>query len=634
MRLIAERTFNLLKGFGYDVSSFNKEGDLVIDPMEATRFAVESPNILVRLDPTEKYLSLKTGNPGESIEKLRPMLKELAQDYLLDFDYSVFDKQIRPKGEKIDVAKKSQEEFNMSEDISILKQLAGLQENPKFLQKPPGADYKFGQDKNQKLSFSTNDIQDLRDFYAKVLVLNDPDLDSDKNPMADKILLKAYDLYKLNKEDPKSAVVQAKQALKITGNQADDQMVGLPYENKNDNEMNYFNKFAKMLNHDGKPLPAGVKEVPQGKGGRLEDGDIFIAITTDNKPLDWPTYVKWEQSYGETDMNKISLRWEQYTYDAHDFLGIPRPGLFDNINEASLGKMTGSRKSSYQPLADSVKIIVRHNKEVNEEVRGARSRNIHSILIQRGEEKFKMAENNLSAARAMARHLHNGGETFDVIGEAITEMSREFKKLKEFIGYVKKAKLVNETNEEFVSMALENIDTIRTNFKRLSGVKSYANAVESVTAYNNVELLQDDIDLESKFTETHFDDKVANVMDTLKASASRKHSFESKIIKAIESESFEGITDLLKEDDLLEFESLNQQLGHQVSRLGYSAKDETLGNYLHSISGKLNAGGQLNQFEYGAIKSCLLSAGQHNVGNSAPMTATESYEAFLDRFDI
>lgn len=305
--------------------------------------------------------------------------------------------------------------------------------------------------------------------------------------------------------------------------------------------------------------------------------------------------------------------------------------IMDNINEASLGRMTGSRKSSYQPLADNVKIIVRHNKEVNEEVRGARSRNIHSILIQRGVEKFKMAENNLSAARAMARHLHNGGETFDEIGEAITEMSREFKKLKEFVNYVRKAKLVNETNEEFVTMAMENINTIKTSFKRLSGVKSYANAVESVKAYNNVELLQDDLDLESKFTETHFDDKVANVMDSLRASASRKNSFESKIVTAIESESFDNITELLKEDDLLEFESLNQQLGHQVSKLGYSAKDETLGNYLHSISGKLNAGEQLSQFEYGAIKSCLLSAGQHNVQN-APMSMEESYEAFLDRF--
>jgi phospholipid N-methyltransferase len=81
----------------------------------------------------------------------------------------------------------------------------------------------------------------------------------------------------------------------------------------------------------------------------------------------------------------------------------------------------------------------------------------------------------------------------------------------------------------------------------------------------------------------------------------------------------------------MEFETLNQQLGHKVSSLGNSAKDETLSNYLHGISSKLNAGGQLNQFEYGAVKSCLLSAGQHNV-QSAPMTASESYEAFMDRF--
>ena len=305
--------------------------------------------------------------------------------------------------------------------------------------------------------------------------------------------------------------------------------------------------------------------------------------------------------------------------------------MSESITEASLGKMTGSRKSSYQPLADSVKIIVRHNKDVNEEVRGARSRNIHSILIQRGEEKFKMAENNLQAARAMARHLHNGGETFDEIGEAITDMAKEFGKLKEFVGYVRRSKLVNEDNEEFVTLAIENINNIRTTFKRLSGVKSYATAVESVKDYNNVEILQDDLDLEAKFTETHFDDKVANAMDSLKAMTSRRRSFENKITNAIELESFAGIKDMIAEDDLMEFENINQQLGHRVSSLGNSAKDETLSNYLHSISNKLNAGGQLSQFEYGAIKSCLLSAGQHNVSN-APMSMEESYEAFMDRF--
>jgi len=533
IKLVAEKTFNLLKGFGYEVSSYNKEGDLVIDPMEATRFAVESPNILVRIDPLDKHLSLKTGTPGEAIEKIRPMLKELAQDYLLDFDYSVFDKQIKPKGERVDVARKSKEDEPMSEEMEILRKLAGLQENP--LLDPPGSKFKFGQDKGQKLSFDTADAEDMQMFALTVgqMFPNDPDL-KPGNPMRAKILARAYMLHKRNNDEPKSAVIQAKQA-------------------------------EKNLGYDRDPMM---------------DSDMSESIT-----------------------------------------------------EASLGKMTGSRKSSYQPLADSVKIIVRHNKDVNEEVRGARSRNIHSILIQRGEEKFKMAENNLSAARAMARHLHNGGETYDEIGEAITDMAKEFSKLKEFVGYVRKSKLVNEENEEFVSLAIENINNIRTTFKRLSGVKSYATAVESVKDYNNVELLQDDLDLESKFTETHFDDKVANAMDSLKAMTSRKRSFESKITKAIELESFAGLKDMLAEDDLLEFEGINQQLGHKVTALGNTAKDETLGNYLHSISNKLNAGGQLSQFEYGAIKSCLLSAGQHNVSN-APMSIEESYEAFMDRFDV
>ena len=83
---------------------------------------------------------------------------------------------------------------------------------------------------------------------------------------------------------------------------------------------------------------------------------------------------------------------------------------------------------------------------------------------------------------------------------------------------------------------MENINIIKNTFKRLSGVKSYANAVESVHNYNNIEILEDDLDLESKFTETHFDDKVANAMENLKAMTSRQRSFESKIMKAIELE--------------------------------------------------------------------------------------------------
>jgi len=482
---VSEKLFNILKGFGYEIKSFNKEGKLVINPQEATRFAVAEPNLLARIDVNDKTLVLATSN-DLSESPVRNMVKDLAQDYLLNFDYRVFDKKLKPKGENVDIAKNAEKDMaDMMEEINVIRKLSGL--DPV--------------EENTKDPESKGDCETCKGTGYK-----DGDMKSDKSC----------------------------------------------------------------------PVCDGDGEEP-GFGGTK-------------------AYEDKEQ-----------------------------------VAEASLGKMTGSRKSSYQPLADNVKIIVRHNKDVNEEVRGARSRNIHSILIQRGEEKFKMAENNLPAARAMARHLHNGGETYDEIGESITQMSKDLNKLKEFVNYVRKAKLVNETNEEFVSLAIENINDIKNNFKKLSGVKTYANAVETVTNYNNVELLQDDLDLESKFTETHFDDKVANVLDNLKVMASKKHAFETYITDAIQKESFEDLQNNLKESDLVDFATPNAKLGYQVSQLGYSAKDSALSNYLQSIGTKLSDGGQLNQFEYGAIKSCLLSAGQHDVKN-APMSVEESYEAFLDRF--
>ena len=410
--VVSEKIFNILKGHGFSVQSFDPDGNLVIDPSQGTRFAVESPNILVRLNKDKNEIYLATSE-DLSDHSVRPMLKELAQDYLLDFDYKIFDKKLKPKGEQIDIKRNS-----------------GLE-------------------------------------------------------MAD-------------------------------------------------------------------------------------------------------------------------------------------------VMEASLGRMTGSSKTSYQPL-ENVKIVVRHKKAVNEEIRGSRSRNIHSIYVQRGDERFKMAENNLAAARAMARHLYNGGEVFDEQGQTISEMAKDYRQLREFLRYVNSTKLVNEENQEYVDLAIENVSNIRNTFKQLAGTKSYATAIENIQEYKNLEVLEDNLDLENKFTETHFDEKVANVISSLNSLASRRKSFESKIVKAIELESFSQLKNKLQESDLVDFASPQAKLGYQVSQLGYSAKDPILSNYLQSISSKLSNGGQLNQFEYGAIKSCLLTANQ-NVQKTAPVDVAETYESFLNQF--
>jgi hypothetical protein len=306
---------------------------------------------------------------------------------------------------------------------------------------------------------------------------------------------------------------------------------------------------------------------------------------------------------------------------------------WEKIDEG-FSSMSGSTKTSYQGL-DNVKLVIRHKKEVNEEIRGSRSRNISSIFVQRGDERFKMAENNLKAARAMARHVKNGGEPFDAVGSAINEMAVEQRKLREFIRYVKKSGLVNEDNESFVNLAVENINYITSAFTKLAGVKSYATAVEDVTDRRNTEVLQDDIDLESKFTETHFDDRVANVVDFVKSAMSRKTAFESYIDKAVSNESFAQLKNMLSEDDGMEFATPHAKLGYQVSQMSNSVNDPRLGNYLTGISKKLYSGDRMSQHEYTTIKSCLLGA--HDTP-SAPTSVAESvedqYEKFIEQFDI
>lgn len=411
-KLVSEKIFNLLKGFGYEVKSFDKEGNSEINPAESTRFVVDNPNILVRLDLNKNSIILNTSE-DLSDHKVRPMLKELSNDYLLNFDYNIFGKKLKAKGELQDVEK-----------------------------------------------------------------------NSEKN-MAD-------------------------------------------------------------------------------------------------------------------------------------------------VMEASLGKLSGSVKTSYQPL-ENVKIVVKHKKAIDEEIRGARSRNIHSIFIQRGEERFKLPENNLIMARAVARHIHKGGEIHDEISEAIFNMARDINKLREFVVYTKRSKLVNEENQSYVQLAIENINQIRNTFKKLSGVKTYDTAVEGIMNQESFNLEEDDSDIQALFTETHFDDKVANVIDSLKTLNLRKKAFENTIMNSIKTESFNNAIDLLKETELLAFDTPEAKLGHQVAQLGYSAKDERLGNYLSGVSKKLNKGGSLSAFDYTAIKSSLLSA-RNKVTQSENMSYMESYEKFMDRF--
>jgi len=109
----------------------------------------------------------------------------------------------------------------------------------------------------------------------------------------------------------------------------------------------------------------------------------------------------------------------------------------DNMVKEGLSPTMGSTKTSYQQT-EGAKLIIRHNKPVNEEVRGSRSRNISALFIENAQgERFKYPYNHLLAARTMTQHVAEGGTPYDELGQKIISLSEERNQLIQVSSYIK-----------------------------------------------------------------------------------------------------------------------------------------------------------------------------------------------------
>jgi hypothetical protein len=183
----------------------------------------------------------------------------------------------------------------------------------------------------------------------------------------------------------------------------------------------------------------------------------------------------------------------------------------DTVNEG-IGAAYGSSKSSYQKL-ESARLVIKHNKAVNEEQRGSRSRNIQAIYIENSEgERYKFPSNNLAGGRAMLRHVQAGGNPHDDFGKHIAEQCSELKKLKEFRRYSEKNGLVNEDTADIVEAVIGRINSIRETLNRMKGARTYASMIEAFEAKDE-QLDENGLDdIKTKFTVHHFDENVEGAL--------------------------------------------------------------------------------------------------------------------------
>ena len=283
------------------------------------------------------------------------------------------------------------------------------------------------------------------------------------------------------------------------------------------------------------------------------------------------------------------------------------------VTEASLGKMYGSTKTSYQPL-DAVKIVVRHAKPVNEEVRGARSRQISKIFIQRADERFALPHKSLAGARAMARHVHNGGNPFDQVGHSINEMVQNLQDLTSFVKYVDRTGLVNEDNQEYVNIAKESISSMRHNLKQLSGAKSYAKAVDTIDAMNTLTLSEEEQDLSNLFTEKHVDNTVQTAFPSINRLVNIQRSVADYIENSIENNRF-SVPAI--NEEVVEFPNVKSEIAHKLNTISESIDDKILKEFLNNTTSKILKDHKLDEFTINMVKKLISKVNEKIEDNTA-----------------
>lgn len=175
----------------------------------------------------------------------------------------------------------------------------------------------------------------------------------------------------------------------------------------------------------------------------------------------------------------------------------------DNMAES---KMFGSKKSSYLPL-EKTRLIVRHSKSVDESSRGSRSRNISAIFVENAiGERFKFPINYLPGAKAMQRHVANGGSPHDLAGSEIVSVCENIKNLSKFKKSVDSSQLKEEAASIFDKIGVK-LDSLKEHISNLSKQKYYDSwrtaGVYSESAANELDQLTIE-DYKTKFTINSF----------------------------------------------------------------------------------------------------------------------------------
>ena len=190
----------------------------------------------------------------------------------------------------------------------------------------------------------------------------------------------------------------------------------------------------------------------------------------------------------------------------NDFQYLAQTGTKENnMNESAMigrGPKTSMRK------LENTRLIVRHSKAVDETQKGARSRNINALYIENSDgERFKYPFIHLAGAKAMQRHVSNGGRPYDDTGKEIINLSEKISQLVSFKRHVGHHDGMNQEVNEILGRSQMKLDELRKVIEGLAGQKYYESWCETLQPNEDDGFVLDQATMEDykdKFTQKNF----------------------------------------------------------------------------------------------------------------------------------
>ena len=230
--------------------------------------------------------------------------------------------------------------------------------------------------------------------------------------------------------------------------------------------------------------------------------------------------------------------------------------------------MYGSKTMSYQKLMDT-RLIIKHSKTLTDDQQpGARTRNISALFVENQDgERFKYPFIHLAGARAMQRHVANGGLPYDDLGKSIIKMSEEIAQLKSFSNYVVRNDLMNFETNSIVERSMSALETLREQIKALSKQSHYEAYKENFQASEQLEIPEEVVeDFTEKFTVKNFKEDIKSVFPVLYRLMQEGNTIGyDDIVAMTTQESYNDEAEVIvsEEDDFDRFESWVMGLGEE-----------------------------------------------------------------------